>query len=176
MEKFRTPLVSQYYRYVDGVILVYDITKRETFENVEKWLSEVRRYCNDGRNKKMLLVGNMCDKEEERAVSSEEGKLYADTNGMLFVELSAKQDDCVQVLEKKVELLAEQMFLVREQNSMTYSMSNVIRLGQTDISSDWVIVDTPLGPIPSNSYASQDRVRRRLGQFTGRVGHGQCQC
>ena len=93
---------------------------------------------------------------------------------MLFVELSAKQDSCVQLLERKVELLAEQMFLAREQNSMTRSMSQVIRLDETNISSDWVMVDTPLGPIPSSSYASQDHSRRRLGQITGRVG--QCQC
>ena len=173
MEHFRAPLVSQYYRHVDGVILVYDITRHETFENIKKWLSEVKQYCRDSTNKKILLVGNQCDREESRTVSSEEGKLYAEANGMLFVELSAKQDDCVQVLDEKLELLAEQMFLTREENSMTRSMSNVIRLNAADISRDWVLVDTPMEPIPSSSYARQDR-RRRLGQATGRVG--QCQC
>ena len=174
MEQYRAPLVNEYYRHVDGVILVYDITRHKTFENIGEWLSEVRLYCQDGRNKKVLLIGNHCDKEGERAVSSEEGKLYAETNGMLCVELSAKQDDCVQLLGKKVELLAEQMFLAREQESMTRKMSNVIRLNEADISSDWVLVSIPLEPIPSSSYASQDRSRRRLRQIIDRVG--QCWC
>ena len=174
MEQFRGPLITQYYRHVDGVILVYDITRHETFENLKKWLDEANQYCRDGRRKKVLLIGNQCDKEEKRAVSSEEGKLYAETNGMLFVELSAKQENCVRLLETKVELLSEQMFLTREEHSMTRSMSNIIRLNETNISSDWVLVDTPSGPIPSSSYASQDRRRRRLGQIPGRAG--QCQC
>lgn len=174
MEQFRTPLVSQYYRHVDGVILVYDITRHETFENLDKWLSEVNQYCRDRGCKKMLLIGNQCDKEEERAVSTEEGKLYAEKNGMQFVELSAKQDESVQLLEEKVELLTQQMFLVRERDSMTRTMSNVIHLEGATISSGWVMVDTPSGPIPSSSYANQDQRNTRMGHVRDRMG--KCQC
>ncbi|CAM9616185.1 unnamed protein product [Discosporangium mesarthrocarpum] len=87
-ERFRT-LTSSYYRGAQGIMLVYDVTRPETFENLSKWLEEVETY-HPGRGREVvkLLVGNKVDKE--RVVSRQEAEAYARSKGMLFLEASAK--------------------------------------------------------------------------------------
>ncbi|CAG9317419.1 unnamed protein product [Blepharisma stoltei] len=92
-EKFRT-ITSSYYRGAHGIIIVYDITDRESFTNVNNWLGEIQRYASDSVNR--LLIGNKCDLEEKRAVSYEEGKQFADGLGIPFIETSAKTSQNVE--------------------------------------------------------------------------------
>ncbi|RKP28114.1 P-loop containing nucleoside triphosphate hydrolase protein, partial [Syncephalis pseudoplumigaleata] len=87
-ERFRT-LTSSYYRGAQGVILVYDVTNRDTFEELGNWLQELNLYTNNGNIVKMI-VGNKVDKESDRVVSREEGQALAEQLGTLFVECSAK--------------------------------------------------------------------------------------
>lgn len=86
-EKFRS-LTSSYYRGTHGIILVYDITKRETFQHLEEWLEEIQLYCSN-KDAVKLLVGNKADKEE-RQVSREEAIAFARSKEMVFIETSAK--------------------------------------------------------------------------------------
>lgn len=87
-ERFRT-LTSSYYRGAQGIVLVYDVSRRDTFENLDLWLQEVEVYSPaGGRNVVKLLVGNKIDKE--RVVSRKEAGAWARSKGMLFVESSAK--------------------------------------------------------------------------------------
>jgi small GTP-binding protein len=62
-ERFKT-ITSTYYKASNGVILVYDITEKETFNNIPNWLEEVKKHA--GPNAAKLLVGNKCDLEDER--------------------------------------------------------------------------------------------------------------
>ncbi|KAG2598426.1 hypothetical protein PVAP13_5KG366500 [Panicum virgatum] len=89
-ERFRT-ITSSYYRGAHGIIVVYDVTDQESFNNVKQWLNEIDRYASENVNK--LLVGNKCDLAESRAVSYEAGKALADEIGIPFLETSAK-DAC----------------------------------------------------------------------------------
>lgn len=87
-ERFRT-ITSAYYRGADGIIMVYDVTRKESFDHVQDWLNEVNRYANQGLCKK-LLIGNKCDREADRKVTTEEGEKFADALGVQFFETSAK--------------------------------------------------------------------------------------
>ncbi|XP_058205071.1 ras-related protein RABC2a-like [Rhododendron vialii] len=88
-ERFGT-LISSYYRGAHGMILVYDVTRRETFTNLsEIWAKEVELYSTNQDCIK-ILVGNKVDKGGERAVSTEEGMALAQEHKCLFFECSAK--------------------------------------------------------------------------------------
>mmetsp|Transcript_39683 Transcript_39683/g.120176 ORF Transcript_39683/g.120176 Transcript_39683/m.120176 type:complete len:220 (+) Transcript_39683:71-730(+) len=107
-ERFRT-ITSAYYRGADGIILVYDITDRESFNHIDDWLAEVNRYVNESTCK--ILVGNKCDNTEERQVSTEEAKKKAEDLGIAFVETSAK--DATNV-EEAFQMMSAELIRKRE--------------------------------------------------------------
>ncbi|KAJ1847702.1 Ras- protein Rab-14 [Coemansia sp. RSA 2708] len=86
-ERFRS-VTRSYYRGSIGTILVYDITNRESFESLTRWLSDARQLT--PAKSIFVLVGNKADRESQREVRADEGEEYAKENGMLFVEASAK--------------------------------------------------------------------------------------
>ncbi|XP_076810215.1 ras-related protein Rab-10-like [Clavelina lepadiformis] len=101
-ERFRSMTVG-YYRGAKGVIFVYDITKRKTFEQVKSWCRIFDEWGDKDAEK--MLVGNKCDLEEERQVEMEEGEKLAKDLGMMFHETSAKDD--VNVTEVFMKLLGK---------------------------------------------------------------------
>ena len=86
-ESFRS-ITRSYYRGAAGALLVYDITRRDTFKHLSVWLEEARQHSQS--NMVIMLIGNKNDLEHRRAVSYEEGKAFADANGLIFMETSAK--------------------------------------------------------------------------------------
>ena len=92
-ERFRT-ITSSYYRGAHGIIVVYDVTDPESFNNVKQWLHEIDRYACENVNK--LLVGNKSDLESKRAVQTEQAKEFADSLGIEFLETSAKNSTNVE--------------------------------------------------------------------------------
>jgi len=81
-------ITRTYYKGAIGALLVYDITRRETFTHVTKWLEEVRN--NSSKTITIILIGNKKDLEDKRQISYEEGEALAKENGLLFLETSAK--------------------------------------------------------------------------------------
>ncbi|XP_059307588.1 ras-related protein RABC2a-like [Lycium ferocissimum] len=97
-------LTSSYYRGAHGIILVYDVTRRETFMNLsETWAKDIKSYSTNPECIKML-VGNKVDRDSERAVTREEGLAFAKEHNCLFLECSARTRENVQLCFKDLTL------------------------------------------------------------------------
>ena len=174
MEKYRNSLVTQYYRNTEGVVLVYDVTRLESFTSIEDWIGELRTYCNKHSQVSMLLIGNKLDKAAEgRKVSLEMGQSLADRHGMSFVEISAIELDSLSKLEESVHSLAREMLRRRDEDDRMLS-SSVIRV--VDMS-EWEVLSAPSGSVPRASYTLQDRMARRpRNRIRSAVASTRCGC
>ncbi|XP_059661471.1 ras-related protein RABA1f-like [Cornus florida] len=85
-ERYRA-ITSAYYRGAVGALIVYDVTRHVTFENVERWLKELRDHTDS--NIAIMLVGNKADLRHLRAVSTEDAKAFAERENTFFMETSA---------------------------------------------------------------------------------------
>lgn len=98
------PLCS-YFKGAHGILLVYDISDRETFENVSHWVQQIRENADD--KVVLILVGNKCDREDARAVTKEEGEELARRFGVPFFETSAKAntnvDECYNAIARETK-------------------------------------------------------------------------
>ena len=92
-ERFRT-ITQAYYRGAMGILLVYDVTDRQSFENIRNWIKNIKQHASETVRK--ILLGNKCDMDEKRAVSTEEGEKLADELGIQFFEVSAKSGRSVE--------------------------------------------------------------------------------
>ena len=86
-ERFRT-VTSSYYRGAHGIMVVYNVADRTSYNNVKQWLQEIDRYACENVNK--LMIGNEVDLKEKREVSITEAQSYANEHGLNFIETSAK--------------------------------------------------------------------------------------
>ena len=91
-ERFRT-IISSYYKGAQGILLVFDLTEKESFESLNNWLIEIEKNAN--KNVIKILIGNKNDLEDKRVVSYNEAKDFADSNGLKYVETSAKLNNNV---------------------------------------------------------------------------------
>ena len=85
-ENFRS-ITRSYYRSAIGALLIYDITRRDTFQHLQEWMEEVNANGNEAMQ--VLLIGNKTDLENEREVAYEEGKAFADKHKLKFLEITA---------------------------------------------------------------------------------------
>ena len=88
-ERFRT-ITPSYYRGTHGIIVVFDVTDQESFDNVKQWLHEIDRYAS--ADVKKLLVANKIDLASKRAVPAEQAAAFAESLGVEYFETSAKND------------------------------------------------------------------------------------
>lgn len=88
-ERFRT-ITTSYFRGAQGILLVYDVTDRRSFESIRNWISQIQQHADVHVNK--ILVGNKCDMLDDKVISTEEGQKLAQEFGIPFWECSAKTD------------------------------------------------------------------------------------
>ncbi len=88
-ERFKN-IIASYYRGAHGILLIYDVTDKESFRNLNNWLIEIEK--NASKNVLKVLVGNKTDLEDKREITYNKGKEFADTYGLKFVETSAKKN------------------------------------------------------------------------------------
>ena len=85
-ERYRA-ITSAYYRGAVGALLVYDITKRQTFDNVQRWLRELRDHADS--NIVIMMAGNKSDLNHLRAIPTDDAQSLAEREGLSFLETSA---------------------------------------------------------------------------------------
>ena len=116
-EQFRS-ITRTYYKNSACAIVVYDISRRETFEHIVNWIEDCK--FNSPKTIFIILVGNKTDLEEERQVTTEEGEEFANRFGLRFFETSAKNTSNVdKVFSESVEFIADRI----EKNY--YDMDNI---------------------------------------------------
>ena len=93
-ERYKS-ITTTYYRGAKGALIVYDITRKETFDSVDRWISEL---VNSGdKNMTMLLIGNKCDLDNQRQVTKEQGEEKAKAFKVAFLETSASSGENLDV-------------------------------------------------------------------------------
>lgn len=123
-ERFRN-ITSSYYRNCHGIIIVYDITNRESFTKVSEWIEEVKRYV---PNAPLMLIGNKCDLEDKRQVQTVEGEDLAKRLGLVFVETSAKSS---RNIDQAFTTLSEKLIDDADRNPKTEAPKKVVLADQT---------------------------------------------
>ena len=119
-DRFRT-LTRSFYRQADGVLILYDTTERNSFNNVTQWLKSIVEYGKE--NVPKYLIGNKIDMNEDMDVMDTEGRELADKNNMKFFEASAKNNINV---SESIEGMAEEIY--KEQKLETWV--NITKKGE----------------------------------------------
>ena len=96
-ERFKN-IVKHYYKGANGVLLIYDITKRDTFEKLEFWLEDLKENSDNLNNLFIYLIGNKNDLEERREVDFEEANKFAKEKNIPYIEVSAKTGNNIKKL------------------------------------------------------------------------------
>ena len=94
-ERFKS-IINSYFRGTHGIILVYDITKPETFEHLSSWLDCVQQYTTHSDKIYTLVIGNKSDLHHCRHITTSQAKLFCDIHNIDYIETSAKNSDNVE--------------------------------------------------------------------------------
>ena len=103
-ERYRS-ITSAYYRGAKGAFIVYDITRKNTFENIDRWVTDLK--TNGDQNISIVLIGNKTDLEEKREVQKDEGIKKSEEYKTAFLETSALNGDNI---DKAFDELIEQIY------------------------------------------------------------------
>ena len=126
-ERFKN-IQASYYKGANGILVVYDITNRESFEHVNSWLIEIEK--NGNKNVYKFLIGNKNDLEDQRVVTKEEGEEVASINGMDFFETSAKTD--YQVQDAFIQLTKNIIRIVSKEKNPEMNKSMKLKPGNSN--------------------------------------------
>ena len=121
-ERYRA-VTNAYYKGAKGAFIVYDITRKETFDNVERWYYDLKN--SSDKNPTIMLIGNKSDLESQRQVSKENGEEKAKSFELAFLEMSALSGEN---LEKGFNLLVTEIF---NKSKGELQKSDYLNLGDT---------------------------------------------
>ncbi|CAN1345478.1 Ras-related protein RABA2a [Linum perenne] len=132
-------ITSAYYRGALGALLVYDVTKPTTFENVSRWLKELRDHADS--NIVIMLIGNKTDLKHLRGVATEDAQSYAEKEGLSFIETSALEALNV---EKAFQTILSEIYRIISKKSLSSGESapDSVKEGKTIVVGESEGVDT----------------------------------
>lgn len=129
-------IIAHYFiRGAVGALLVYDISKHSTFENVERWLKELRDHAE--ANIVVMLVGNKSDLRHLRAVETDEAMAFAEQHNLAFIETSALDASGVdtafqRILTEIYRLMSRRNLANEETNQPSVSAGQSLKIGETN--------------------------------------------
>ncbi|KAK1694358.1 hypothetical protein QYE76_011055 [Lolium multiflorum] len=144
--KYRA-VTSAYYRGALGALLVYDITKRQSFDHIPRWLEELRGHAD--KNIVIMLVGNKSDLEDERAVSTEDAKEFAEKENLFFLETSAMQATNV---ENSFQTVLSEIFKIHSKKNIAADPK--VNGAAPSLAGKKVLVPGPAQEIPKSKCCS----------------------
>ena len=120
-ERYRS-VTKAYYKGAKGALLVYDISRRNTFENIDNWLIDLR--TNGDKDILIILIGNKCDLIDKREVSVEEAQTKAELYNIAYMETSAKNGD--NIIKAFSELVSQVYYanITMQQNNVQIEGNN----------------------------------------------------
>ncbi|KAK5843401.1 Ras-related Rab11A [Gossypium arboreum] len=145
-ERYRA-VTSAYYRGAAGAMLVYDVTKRQTFNHIARWLEELRGHAD--KNIVIMLVGNKSDLEKQREVSTEDATEFAQKEGLFFLETSALAAKNVETAFLTV--LTEIFNIVNKKNLVAGENQWNGNGNPTSLAGKKIIIPGPAQEIPAKS-------------------------
>ena len=123
-ERFKN-IIASYYRGAHGILLLYDVTDKDSFKNLSNWLIEIEK--NASKNVLKVLIGNKSDLEDKRVVSYNQGKEFADTYGLKFIETSAKKNlnvnEAFETLGRELMIASSDKKIVKQNNNKKISVA-----------------------------------------------------
>ena len=126
-ERYKS-ITKTYYKGAKGAFIVYDITNKDSFKNVDKWIQDLKEFGED--DAAILIVGNKCDLEEKREVTTEEVQKKAEIHKMAYCETSAlKAKNIDYAFQTLIKLVAEKMEKNKNEENKYGNQSNVISTG-----------------------------------------------
>ena len=126
-ERYKS-ITTSYYKGAKGAFIVYDITKKESFKNVDKWIKDLKEFGDE--HVAILIIGNKSDLEDEREVSIEEVKKKAELFDIGYCETSAlKAKNIDYAFQTLIKLVAEKMEKEKNGENKYGNQSNVISTG-----------------------------------------------
>ena len=132
-ERFRT-ITTSYYKGAHAIVIVFDITDKDSFEHVKVWMQDIDKFAKQGVMR--ILVGNKCDLEHQRAVTKDQGNEMALKYGIKYIETSAK--DTINI---------EELFVNTAKNLMSKQQNSKIignNIGQNSYGIDVKPMGVPL--------------------------------
>ena len=117
-ERFNN-IIASYYRGAHGILLIYDVTDKDSFKNLNNWLIEIEK--NASKNVLKVLIGNKSDLEDKRVITYNQGKEFADNFGLKFIETSAKKNLNV---NEAFETLGRELMQASEDKKITKQKQN----------------------------------------------------
>ncbi len=123
-ERYKS-ITAAYYKGAKGALIVYDITQKTTFENISKWMTEIKE--KSSKDMKVMIIGNKTDLKDERQVTTEEASLKAQDLGAPIMETSAL--DASNVKEAFYDLMKEMYKEIRKKLDIVESQAETGKEG-----------------------------------------------
>ena len=134
-ERFKN-IIASYYRGAHGILLIYDVTEKDSFKNLSNWLIEIEKNAN--KNVLKVLIGNKTDLEEKRVISYNQGKEFADMYGLKYIETSAKKNmnvrEAFETLGREIMAanIDKTMFKQKQNKKITVSKAQDLNIEKKD--------------------------------------------